>query len=957
MSLLKPPGPLTLDAKHWDEWLRAFELYMCASELGEKPAKVQCATFLHVAGAHAQQLYATFDFSADERDRLDILQEKFRCFCQPKKNLTVSRFKFNTRRQLSGEAFDSFLLDLKELSRACEFGEIKDSLIRDRIICGIGDSSLQRRLLQENNVSLDKCADVCRSFEMSAIQATAIQTPVHEDMAVDNISRHNISRHRPQHGSGSDSRQGNGEAMGKCKYCTFVHVKGRCPAYNQKCRRCNAVGHFRNSRLCRRQGGQRSTDEITTEDETDIGDTSTTTDQKYIDAIGKTSRPFTVYSYINDVSKCKYDDWCQNLIIDDVNIKFKLDSGAQVNILPDTIYSQTNLPLIKSNIALRSYSGHNIKCRGKTLAEVKLGLKSYKILFYVVNGDSHPILGKHTCEKLGLLTKGNPYQPEINSVSEIENPIIKKNNDIFNGLGTLINHTYEIALKAEVIPVQHPPRTVPYKLRNKIKAELDRMVELGVITQVTEPTDWVSSMAIVHKPNGELRICLDPRDLNTAIRREHYPMPTVENIAARMPLAKVFSKFDAASGPRLQRMRLHLLRYDLEINWRPGREMFVPDALSRHSKQILQPSGELNDTLEINSIVNQLPIIEHRLETLKQETAKDDELQLVQKLIVEGWPADKVNIPRQATPYVPFKDELVSCSGLIFNGHRLIIPHSLRPKMIQLIHAPHQGIVKSKQRARMVVFWPGMNAQIEDAVARCSTCQSSRKLISHDIPDRPWAKLGADIFHLNRKDYILVVDYYSKFPEMLNSRVLKSLLPTSIELLKPHVVPPMKQKLEARQLKQKLYHDKRSQDLSELTEGQNVRFLNAKKELVPGTVVTKHNPRSYLIKLHNQNSFRTFRRNRRLIHPSQETFDKTPPYTDVSIAGNNEPIQEGVRRYPNYMDYTHAGLGTLGHSDSDPNQIDTPTQQTSCRYNMITIGRPCTTSSGRIVKPTRIIDA
>ncbi|KAG1680856.1 ATP-dependent 6-phosphofructokinase [Nymphon striatum] len=72
------------------------------------------------------------------------------------------------------------------------------------------------------------------------------------------------------------------KAMGKCKYCTFAHVKGRCPAYNQKCRRCNAVGHFRNSRLCKRQ---RSTDEITGEDETDIGSTSTPTDQKYIDAI------------------------------------------------------------------------------------------------------------------------------------------------------------------------------------------------------------------------------------------------------------------------------------------------------------------------------------------------------------------------------------------------------------------------------------------------------------------------------------------------------------------------------------------------------------------------------------------------------------------------------------------------------------------------------------------------
>jgi len=74
------------------------------------------------------------------------------------------------------------------------------------------------------------------------------------------------------------------------------------------------------------------------------------------------------------------------------------------------------------------------------------------------------------------------------------------------------------------------------------------MVELEVIEKIEEPTDWVNSMVTIVKPNGSLRICIDPRDLNKAIKRETYPMSTVEEIISRMPNAKVFSVVDASSG-------------------------------------------------------------------------------------------------------------------------------------------------------------------------------------------------------------------------------------------------------------------------------------------------------------------------------------------------------------------------------------------------------------------------
>ncbi len=97
-------------------------------------------------------------------------------------------------------------------------------------------------------------------------------------------------------------------------------------------------------------------------------------------------------------------------------------------------------------------------------------------------------------------------------------------------------------------PVVHPPRRVSVPLRQKVKDELDRMERLGVIERVRQPTEWVNSLVTVVKPNGKIRLCIDPKDLNRAIKREQYPMKTIEEVISQMPNAKFFSKLDATQG-------------------------------------------------------------------------------------------------------------------------------------------------------------------------------------------------------------------------------------------------------------------------------------------------------------------------------------------------------------------------------------------------------------------------
>ena len=98
-------------------------------------------------------------------------------------------------------------------------------------------------------------------------------------------------------------------------------------------------------------------------------------------------------------------------------------------------------------------------------------------------------------------------------------------------------------------PVQPAPWRVPVALRAKVKEALQSLEKQGVITSVTTPTPWISSMVGVPKANGsKLRICLDPRDLNRAVQRENYTLPTIEEIATRLHGAKVCTKLDVHNG-------------------------------------------------------------------------------------------------------------------------------------------------------------------------------------------------------------------------------------------------------------------------------------------------------------------------------------------------------------------------------------------------------------------------
>ena len=161
--------------------------------------------------------------------------------------------------------------------------------------------------------------------------------------------------------------------------------------------------------------------------------------------------------------------------------------------------------------------------------------EEYHVCLQVVDGNYVPLLDRETCKKMHLIQR-------INAIKE--NSILDEFPEV--GLGCL-SGKYHININPLVSPVVHPPRRVPHSKREPLKKEMDRMVEAGILKKVplNEPADWVSSLVCVDKPDGSIRVCLDPKDLNVAIKRKHYPLPLVDDITANCAGATVFSTLDA----------------------------------------------------------------------------------------------------------------------------------------------------------------------------------------------------------------------------------------------------------------------------------------------------------------------------------------------------------------------------------------------------------------------------
>ena len=247
------------------------------------------------------------------------------------------------------------------------------------------------------------------------------------------------------------------------------------------------------------------------------------------------------------------------------------------------------------------------------------------------------------------------------------------------------------------------------------------------------------------------------------------------------PLENIQNKNIAQAPPRLQRMLLRLQPYDAQILYKPGKEMRIPDYLSR-------TQSTQDEKIGLDLTIHTVDITVQKQIELQEATEEDEELKILKQVIVNGWPENVKDTPKLIRNYWSMKDCLSVQNGLVTKGECIVIPKSMQNTVLKRIHDAHQGIEKCQLKARNSVYWRGINKDIEMMVRSCEICREHQRkntketMIIKEHSTRPFQNIAANIFEFNGQQILLVGDQYSK---MLFVKTMKSVMSTScIEYLK-----------------------------------------------------------------------------------------------------------------------------------------------------------------------------
>lgn len=1101
MDYVKKVENLVLEGNCADNWKRFkqhYDIFEVAAEITTKSEEVRIATFLNTIGNEALDVFNSFDLTSNERKNYKAIINAFEVFCKVRVNETYERFKFFKRKQREKEPFNDFLMDIRKLSKSCGFVNLESSLLKDQIVGGIFCDKTRNDLLRTADLDYQKAVEICRSTETTLIQvkemhqieettslaSTSTNTTVdfikgNRENNVNNNREFNNnfykSNQRTQRGGKTFNNRDNKTINNNnflCRSCNLKHGPRSCPAFGQKCNNCSRFNHF--AVMCNVKNSR----SINAINENNF-DNSQYVDELFIHSINNNAKDYNdTLKFFNNSSKSAI--WKEKIRINNSFIEFKLDSGSVANIIPFKLLQKADkaVKIQPTSIVLSAYGGQQLYPKGicHLICMFKNEIRLQE--FIVIEEDLVPILGLQSCVELNLIQKVNEIEVEPAPMVNEKEHFIKENCEQFKGLGKFgKKHKIELKENSNQFAVVKPPRRVPLKIRENLKTALNHLVKLKIIDKVDEHREWVHNLVIVEKLNGDLRMCLDPKNLNKCIKQNKYLIPTIEDISMKLFGAKVFSVLDLKDGfwhveleesskklmtfatpfgnyqfnrlpfgicssaetfqkyneenfgdiegvtvyiddiliagktvedldriinqviqrakkvnakfnphkfqykvpcvtylgfkftgegrqidedriraikelgnpkdkkdlqkflgvvnylrsfvpslsevtsplrellkknvlfqwsqthsdavtkikelivngpilqnfnpdeevtiqtdasqnglgccliqkhglvscgsrslsetekmyaqiekeflavvfstikfrdyiygrsvvvqsdhkplvsimqkdihkipsSKLQRMRLRLLNFDIKLEYIPGKYLHLADFLSRYFLD--DNIGE--EEKVFNESVLSINVSDEKVKLFQKETLADSSLKVLLKYSQEGWPKDKSKVKEEAKFFFKLKDDILVENGIVYFHDRIVVPMSLRGEMMKILHESHQGISKTKKRAKEILYWPGLNSDIEECIAKCEKCQTFRSnsvketMIPHEIPELPFNKVACDILEFQDKVFLVLIDYYSKWIELkkIKNKSSAEIILRWMEIFAIHGVP------------------------------------------------------------------------------------------------------------------------------------------------------------------------
>ncbi len=514
-------GPLDINAS-WSNYQERLEFFFEANNVTDENKKR--AMLLAQFGEAAYEILRSLVTPQTPKDfTYTQIINKLQGHFNPTPNEIVERFNFNRRIQKEDESIADFVADLRKLSKFCNFTEL-NKMLRDRIVCGVADEGLQKKLFSEPNLTFERALEL-------AIAAEAARKNVEDVRNVAGNSISKISKNK------NDQEVNPTKTFNPCYHCGEMHDGKNCKFKEAECHYCRKKGHI--VKVCfkkknenqgqRTQSNSKSVNCNAVEDECN----------------------FYILNAIHAVEE--QEKIVANLKLNDIGVKMEVDSGAVCTIIKKQTWEkirQGNEILQKSPLSLQTWTQQKIDILGETVVKVQYQQITKYLKAVVSEGGGWDLLGRNWFRELGISVQGvHHVDSKTQALQPNHLPLFQQYPTVFQEkLGMFVADPVKLELKEDAKPIFLKSRQVPFALKPAVERELEKLIQ----QEVMEPTDyseWATPLVTQRKSDGKIRLCGDYRStVNPALKKNSYPLPTITEMITLLTPATVFSTLDLSQA-------------------------------------------------------------------------------------------------------------------------------------------------------------------------------------------------------------------------------------------------------------------------------------------------------------------------------------------------------------------------------------------------------------------------